>query len=105
MKKITTLILLCFSLSFINFKSFSQCVNLYLGANSLDYYDASFNLIGATMNCNAGNFFIYPQQPNAAINQFNTPCMRFIVNPTNANSATRNSITLYEGAGLSLVGC
>lgn len=106
MKKITAVILLCFSLGFTNFKSYSQCVNLYLGAgNTLDYYDATFTPIGATMNCNAGNFFIYPQQPGAAVNEFNTPCMRFIVNPTNANSATRNSITLYEGAGLTLIGC
>ena len=94
MKKISLIIVLMF-LAIV--KTFGQGP-LGCATPTLNVLDANtFTSISSVISCTADVFAVsvYPNYYSG--NNSVAPCLRIQVNPTNANSATNNSVTLHEG--------
>lgn len=103
MKKFNFYILFILCFGFFT-KVNSQCVNMYSGTPVLGLYTGAGSSVASwSLACNAATHYIWPNQPGSGSNQYNTPCIRLRINPTNNAVSVNNSITLYENG--SLVGC
>ncbi|HWY11966.1 MAG TPA: hypothetical protein VN026_11605, partial [Bacteroidia bacterium] len=71
---------------------------------SLGVFDGNtFSPISATIPCTYSNVINISPSQFAVGNAGTTPCIRIIVNPTNANAASNNSIAIGEGSNTNII--